>query len=61
VYPPAGDLAYEYPDALADAAGSGQPLDTRVAPVVARISEVQALLVIAMVFAATAMARGFWF
>jgi putative membrane protein len=36
----------------------GQTLDTRAAPAFARISHVQALLVIAMVFAATAMARG---
>jgi putative membrane protein len=39
----------------------GQQLDTRSAPVFARISEVQALLIIAMVFAATAMARGLGF
>jgi putative membrane protein len=36
----------------------GQPLDTRAAPVIARISTVQALLIVPMVFAATAMARG---
>jgi putative membrane protein len=39
----------------------GQQLDTCSAPVFARISEVQALLIIAMVFAATAMARGLGF
>jgi putative membrane protein len=39
----------------------GQPFDTHLAPVFARISEVEALLVIAMVFAATAMARGLGF
>jgi DNA polymerase V len=39
----------------------GQPLDTRAAPVIARISEVQALLIMAMVFAATTMARGVGF
>jgi putative membrane protein len=39
----------------------GQQLDTRSAPVFARISEVQALLIIAMVFAATAMAWGLGF
>jgi putative membrane protein len=36
----------------------GQPLDTRAAPVIARISAVQALQIVAMVFAASAMARG---
>lgn len=36
----------------------GQPLDTRKAPLLARISFVQAVLVVLMVFAATAMARG---
>jgi putative membrane protein len=39
----------------------GQPLDMRAAPALARISAVQALLIIAMVFAATAMARGLGF
>ena len=39
----------------------GQPLDTHAAPVVARISEIQAILIIAMVFAAAAMARGLGF
>jgi putative membrane protein len=39
----------------------GQPFDTRSAPIFARISEVEALLVIAMIFAATAMARGLGF
>jgi putative membrane protein len=36
----------------------GQPFDTRSAQALARISTVEAALVIAMVFAATAMARG---
>jgi putative membrane protein len=36
----------------------GEPLDTSRAPALATISLVQALLVVAMVFAATAMARG---
>jgi putative membrane protein len=36
----------------------GRPLDTRRAPLLARISFVQAGLVVLMVFAATAMARG---
>jgi putative membrane protein len=39
----------------------GQPFDTRSAQVLARISEVEAVLVVAMVFAATAMARGLGF
>lgn len=39
----------------------GQPLDTRTARGLARVSAVQALLVVAMVFAATAMARGLGF
>jgi putative membrane protein len=39
----------------------GQPFDTWSAPIFARISEVEALLVIAMIFAATAMARGLGF
>ena len=39
----------------------GQPLDTCAAPVVARISAVQTLLIMVMVFAATAMARGLGF
>ena len=38
----------------------GQALDTRRARAFATISYLQALCVIAMVFAATAMARGFW-
>lgn len=37
----------------------GQTVDTTAARAIARISVVQAVLVIAMVFAATAMARGF--
>lgn len=37
----------------------GEPIDTRVASRIARISLVQAWLVVLMVFAATAMARGF--
>jgi putative membrane protein len=41
--------------------GRGQPCDTQAAPVLARLSEVQALLVVAMVLAATAMARGLGF
>ena len=36
-------------------------MDTRAAPVIAWVSEVQALLIVAMVFAAAAMARGLWF
>jgi putative membrane protein len=40
------------------AQGRGQPVDTSRAPLYARISLVQAVLIIAMVFAATAMARG---
>lgn len=40
------------------AAGRGQEIDTRVAPGLARISYVQAGLILAMVLAATAMARG---
>jgi putative membrane protein len=36
----------------------GTPIDTSRAPVLARISLVQAVLVVLMVFAATAMARG---
>jgi putative membrane protein len=39
----------------------GQPFDTRSAQALARISTVEAALVIAMVFAATAMARGLGF
>jgi putative membrane protein len=39
----------------------GQPFDTRSAQVLARISEVEAVLVVAMVFAAAAMARGLGF
>jgi putative membrane protein len=39
----------------------GQPVDTRTARSLARVREVQALLVVAMVFAATAMARGLGF
>lgn len=39
----------------------GQPFDTRSAQVFARISDIQALLVVAMIFAATAMARGLGF
>lgn len=37
----------------------GTPVDTSSAPTLARISEIQAFLVICIVFAATAMARGF--
>ena len=39
----------------------GTSLDLGSAPALARISEIEALLVVAMVFAATAMARGFGF
>jgi putative membrane protein len=39
-------------------AGRGEPTDVRTAPLLARISVVQAGLVVLMVFAATAMARG---
>jgi putative membrane protein len=38
--------------------GRGEPPDTRMAPRLARISFIQAGLVVLMVFAATAMARG---
>ena len=41
--------------------GKGEPVDTSPARTLATISVVQALLVIGMVFAATAMARGLWF
>jgi putative membrane protein len=41
--------------------GRGQPVDTARARTFAAISTVQALLVVAMVFAATAMARGLGF
>jgi putative membrane protein len=37
----------------------GTTVDTKAAPVLARVSAVQALLVLLMVLAATAMARGF--
>jgi putative membrane protein len=36
----------------------GNPIDTRRAPLLARISVIQAILVVLMIFAATAMARG---
>jgi putative membrane protein len=39
--------------------GRGEPPDTRVAPGIARVSFLQAGLVICMVLAATAMARGY--
>ena len=39
--------------------GRGEPIDTRAASRIATISFVQAWLVVLMVFAATAMARGF--
>jgi len=39
-------------------AGRGEPVDTRRAPAFARISDVQLLLVLGMVVAATGMARG---
>jgi putative membrane protein len=39
----------------------GSAVDVRVAPSLARISYVQAILVVLMVFAATAMARGYFF
>lgn len=38
----------------------GEPVDTARAGTLARISALQAILVVAMVFAATAMARGLW-
>jgi putative membrane protein len=38
----------------------GQTVDAGAAPALARISWIQAALVVLMVFAATAMARGFW-
>ena len=41
-------------------AGRGEPLDVRRAHTFARISQIEALLVIAMVLAASAMARGLW-
>ncbi len=40
-------------------AGRGESVDSRRAPLFASISYVEALLVVIMVFAATAMARGF--
>ena len=39
----------------------GRPVDTSAAPTFARISQVQAGLVVLMVFAATALARGFFY
>ena len=39
----------------------GRPLDTSAAPTLARVSQVQAGLVVLMVFAATALARGFFY
>ena len=41
--------------------GKGRTVDTSRASALATISVVQAALVVAMVFAATAMARGMWF
>jgi putative membrane protein len=41
------------------AARSGKPIDTRHAPAFARISAAQAVLVVIMVLAATALARGY--
>ena len=43
------------------ALGRGQTLDVARAGALARISMIQAVLVVLMVFAATAMARGVWF
>ena len=43
------------------AVSRGELRDLHAAPAIARISTVQALLVVAMVFAATAMARGLFF
>jgi putative membrane protein len=40
-------------------AARGVAVDTSRAPTLARISVIQAVLVVCMVFAATAMARGF--
>jgi putative membrane protein len=40
------------------ARGRGSEIDFRAAPAIGRISAVQAILVVAMVFAATAMSRG---
>lgn len=40
--------------------GRGEPPDTRLAPLLARISFIQAGIVVLMVFAATAMARGLY-
>jgi len=39
--------------------GKGEPVDTTAAPALARISVIQAGLVVLMVLAATALARGF--
>ena len=41
--------------------GRGQSVDTRRAPAFARISSIQAVLIVLMIFAATAMARGIGF
>lgn len=43
------------------ALGKGQPVDVARAGAMASISMIQAVLVVLMVFAATAMARGLWF
>lgn len=43
------------------ALGRDQPVDLARAGALARISMIQALLVVLMVLAATAMARGYWF
>jgi putative membrane protein len=40
------------------ARGRGSEIDFDAAPAIGRISAVQAILVVAMVFAATAMSRG---
>jgi putative membrane protein len=43
------------------ARGRGAVVDLSAAPMIARVSAVQAVLVVAMIFAATAMARGIGF
>jgi putative membrane protein len=43
------------------AVGKGAAVDTTVAPGLARISRIQAGIVVLMVFAATALARGFFY
>ena len=43
------------------AVGKGATVDTTLAPALARISRIQAGIVVLMVFAATALARGFFY